>query len=76
MVDGIACVDARTGESWFLEIEANGMEYKEMHNVESNGEYMYTCGPAGGETALWKLVYDDNGKPIGMYLIDNDISNQ
>lgn len=37
---------------------------------------MYTCGPAGGETALWKLVYDDNGKPIGMNLIDNDISNQ
>ena len=74
--DGIACVDARTGESWFLRIEANGMKYKEMHNVESNGEYMYTCGPAGGETALWKLVYDDNGKPIGMYLIDNDISNQ
>lgn len=72
--DGIACVDARSGENWFLAIEANGMEYKEMHNVESNGEYMYTCGPAGGETALWKLVYDDTGKPTGMYLIDNDIS--
>ena len=71
--DGIACVDARTGENWFLEIEANGKEYKEMHNVVSDGIYMYTCGPAGGETALWKLVYDESGKPIGMSLIDDDI---
>lgn len=74
--DGIACVDARTGESWFLEIEANGKEYKEMHNVVCDGMYMYTCGPAGGEAALWKLVYDESGKPIGMSLIDDDIKTQ
>ena len=74
--DGIACVDVRTGESWFLEIEANGKEYKEMHNVVCDGMYMYTCGPAGGEAALWKLVYDESGKPIGMSLIDDDIKTQ
>ena len=74
--DGIACVDVRTGESWFLEIEANGKEYKEMHNVVCDGEYMYTCGPAGGEAALWKLVYDENGKPTGMSLIDDDIKTR
>lgn len=74
--DAIACVDARTDESWFLEIEANGKEYKEMHNVVSDGEYMYTCGPAGGETALWKLVYDEAGRPVIMKLLDSDIKSE
>lgn len=73
--DGIACVDVRTGESWFLEIETNGKEYKEMHNVVADSEYVYTCGPAGGETALWKLVYDETGRPIKMSLIDSDIKS-
>lgn len=73
--DGIACVDARTGESWFLEIETNGKEYKEMHNVVSDGEYMYTCGPAGGKTTLWKLIYDANERPVKMSLIDSDIKS-
>ena len=31
--------------------------------------------PAGGETALWKLVFNENGTPIGMSLLDDDIKN-
>ncbi|MBQ2902114.1 MAG: hypothetical protein IJE49_09745 [Agathobacter sp.] len=72
----IGCVNARTGESWYLKIENNGKEYNEMHNVMTDGEYLYTCGPAGGETALWKLVFNENGTPIGMSLIDNDIKSE
>lgn len=72
----IGCVNARTGENWYLKIETNGKEYNEMHNVVTDGEYLYTCGPAGGETALWKLVYDESGKPVKMYLLDNDIKSE
>lgn len=74
--DAISCVDARTSESWYLKIETNGKEYKDAHNVVSDGEYMYTCGPAGGETSLWKLVYDETGKPIKISLLDSDIKSK
>lgn len=73
--DAIGCVNARTGENWYLKIETNGKEYNEMHNVVTDGEYLYTCGPAGGETALWKLVYDEESKPVCMSLLDDDIKN-
>lgn len=69
----VGCVDAQTGETWLLEIEANGKDYNEIHNVETDGEYMYTCGPAGGETACWKLIYGEDGKPTAMTLLDGDI---
>lgn len=74
--DVIACVDARTGESWYLEIETNGKEYNEMHNIVTDGEYLYTCGPAGGEIALWKLVCDEEGRPVTMQLLDSDIKSE
>lgn len=44
----VGCVDAHTGETWFLEIETNNMSYNDIHNVKTDGEYMYTCSPAGG----------------------------
>ena len=74
--EAVGCVDAKTGYRWYLEIENNGKEYNEMHNVVIDGEYLYTCGPAGGETALWKLVYDENGKPVSMNLLDDDIKSK
>jgi len=74
--EAIGCVNARTGESWYLEIENSGKEYNEMHNVVTDGEYLYTCGPAGGETALWKLVFDEEGKPVIMQLLDSDIKSE
>ena len=38
--------------------------------------YFDRTGPAGGETALWKLVYDENGKPVSMNLLDDDIKSK
>ena len=69
----VGCVDAHTGETWFLEIETNNMTYNHIYNIKTDGEYMYTCGPAGGQTTCWKLIYDETGKPVAMNLVDDDI---
>lgn len=71
----VGCADARTGETWLLKLETNGKDYNHnIHNIETDGEYIYTCGPAGGQTTCWKLVYE-GGKPVAMSLLDDDIKN-
>lgn len=69
--EAVGCINARTGDSSYLAIETNDIEYNQIHNVVSDGEYMYTCGPAGGKTTCWKLVYDENETPVAMTLVDN-----
>lgn len=71
VADGkVGCVDTLTGEGWLLEADAETA----IHDLEADGEYVYTCAPWAEETACWKLEYGEEGEPIGMTLISADIS--
>ena len=53
-----------------LFLERSEMAIKEL---PSDGVYVYSCAPWEEAQIQWKLVYDENGKPAAMQLIDKNI---
>ena len=64
-------VAAETEESWILMADCDATRY----SIVSDGEYMYSCAPWDHEQIVWKLIYDEDGRPIEMQLLDEDIGN-
>ncbi|MBO5373419.1 MAG: hypothetical protein J6A75_11995 [Lachnospiraceae bacterium] len=69
--------DTVTKESWQLECYAD-MSCKEMctkkqqsylYNYTSDGNYVFSCAPWETKHALWKMNYDENGRPISVSLL-------
>ena len=63
------CFDIETQENWTLEVDRD----LTLYSVRSDGEYVYSCAPWGDKQILWKLVYDESGKPVAMKLIEENI---
>lgn len=63
------CFEVVTGESWTLEAD-NDMTF---YSLVSDGEYVYSCVPWDDYQAKWKIVYNEDGRPVKMQLVDNDI---
>lgn len=66
----ILCVEVATGESWILEMDATG----DFHDLATDGNYLYTMAPWAEEQTCWKLEYNDEGRPTGITLVNENIS--
>lgn len=66
----VLCVEVATGESWHLEMDTEG----DFHDLATDGIYLYTTAPWDHVQTCWKLIYDDSGRPVGMTLINEDIT--
>ena len=44
-----------------------------LYSVTSDGVYVYSCAPWGEAQIQWKLVYDEDGRPATIQLIDKNI---
>ena len=66
----VLCVEVATGNSWFLEMDAEG----HFHDLATDGAYLYTTAPWDHVQTCWKLIYDDSGRPTGLTLISRDIT--
>lgn len=65
------CFDVASGESWTLEKDSD----LTIYSVESDGEYVYSCAPWDEAQILWKLLYDDVGRPVSLELVDENIKD-
>lgn len=66
----VLCVEVATGESWILEMDAPG----DFHDLATDGGYLYTMAPWEEGQTCWKLEYNDEGRPIGIILVNENIS--
>lgn len=67
--DTILCCEADTGASWPLPMDADTPQYA----LTADGEYLYTSAPWADEQACWRIVYDADGRPSALTLVDSDI---
>ena len=66
----VLCAEVSTGDSWILERDA---ETENLHDLATNGIHLYTMAPWAEEQMCWELVYDDNGRPVGLTQIAESI---
>ena len=71
ITDEVWCYDVETEESWILIADCDATRY----SIVSDGEYMYSCAPWDHEQIVWKLIYDEDGRPVEMRLLYEDIGN-
>lgn len=69
--DVLYCMNADTGESWPLPVDANTPQY----SLTTDGEYLYTSAPWADEQACWHILYDEAGRPASLSLVSDDIRN-
>ena len=69
LIAAMWCYDIEAEESWKLEVKEGLTRY----SIRSDGEYVYSCTPWGEEQIRWKIVYDENGRPAAMQLVDDNI---
>lgn len=67
--DEVWCFDVAAEEGWILEAEEELTRY----SITTDGEYLYSCAPWGEEQILWKVVYDENHRPLSLQLLDENI---
>lgn len=66
----VRCVEVATGDFWVLEADAEG----DFHDLATDGVYLYTTAPWDHVQTCWKIIVDDTGKPMGLTLIEQDIT--
>lgn len=66
----VLCVAVATGDSWLLEADAEGY----FHDLATDGVYLYSTAPWDHVQTCWKIIYDEMGKPMGLKLIEQDIT--
>lgn len=66
----VLCVEVATGNSWLLDADAEG----HFHDLATDGVYLYTTAPWDHVQTCWKIIFDDMGKPVGLKLIEPDIT--
>lgn len=63
------CMDTRTGESWRLEADTE----MEFYALSTDGVHLFSCVPWDDYQALWQIVRQESGRPVGLVLLDPDI---
>ena len=66
----VLCVEVATGKSWILEMDAPG----DFHDLSTDGNYLYTTAPWTDGQTCWELQYNDEGRPVGITLVNENIS--
>ena len=69
--DVLHCMDAETGQSWPLPMDASTPQY----SLTADGTHVYTSAPWADEQACWRIVYDEAGRPSALTLITADLHN-
>ena len=67
----VCCTDITTGETWKLDIDTYT---DDLYSLRTDGYYLYSPAPWDDGHMCWELVYDINGKPTRIKLIDEDIA--
>lgn len=65
----VLCVEVATGESWILGMDTPG----NFLDLATDGNYLYTMAPWAEGQTCWKLEYNEEGRPISISLISEDI---
>lgn len=68
----VMCMDAYTGEKWKLTADADF----NFADLETDGEYLYTCAPWKDIQTCWKIGYDEDGRPVELQLVAENIIEQ
>ena len=63
-------MEIATGECW--RVQKN--QEITIYDMETDGEWMYTCVPWSEEQVCWRLVYDESGRPTAFELVSEDIA--
>lgn len=66
----VMCMDAYSGEKWDLTADAESS----FLDLSTDGEYLYTCAPWNDIQTCWKIVYAEDGRPIGLQLVEENIT--
>lgn len=70
--NAVWCFEISSGDTWQLNADT---EF-EVYELATDGKYLYTCVPWDDRQACWKLEYDNDGKPVGMCIVSEDIANE
>lgn len=68
-VNSLWCMEIATGECW--RVQKN--QEITIYDMETDGEWMFTCVPWSEEQVCWRLVYDESGRPAILELVSGDI---
>lgn len=64
------CMEIATGECW--QVQKN--HETTIYDMETDGEWMFTCVPWSEEQVCWRLAYDESGRPTALELVSGDIA--
>lgn len=67
----VCCTDITTGETWKLNVDTHT---DDLYDLRTDGQYLYSTAPWNDGHMCWELIYDANGKPISIKLIEEDIT--
>ena len=67
----VCCTDIITGESWSLDVDTYT---DDLYDLRTDGQYLYSTAPWDDGHMCWELIYDNNGKPTAIRLIEEDIT--
>ena len=67
------CTEVSNGETWALQMN---IATENIHDLTTDGVYIYTTAPWANEQSCWQLACDDSGKPIGMKLVSTDVTSE
>lgn len=69
-VNSLWCMEIATGECW--RVQKN--HEITIYDMETDGEWMFTCVPWSEEQVCWRLGYDESGRPTTLELVSEDIA--
>ena len=67
------CTEVSNGETWALQMN---ISTENIHDLTTDGVYIYTTAPWANEQSCWQLACDGSGKPIGMKLVSTDVTSE
>lgn len=65
----VLCVNISTGKNWILDMSCKW----DFHDLETDGDYLYTTAPWDHIQTCWKICNDESGKPIDLILVAENI---
>ena len=63
------CLDTMTNETWRLTVG----DGPTIYSMETDCEMAYACVPWDDYQSLWKVVTDEQGRPVALELVDENI---
>lgn len=66
----VMCMDAYSGGEWELTADTDS----NFLDLSTDGEYLYTCAPWNDIQTCWKIVYAEDGRPIELQLVEENIT--